>query len=41
MPRIPAAGWQKVLKKYNPEPEFIDLIEKILTYDIDARLKPI
>jgi hypothetical protein len=33
LPKIKSTSWAKILKKYNPEPELIDLIDKILTYD--------
>ena len=40
-PKIPHTGWQKLLKKYKPDPLLVDLIEKILVYDIKERLNPL
>lgn len=41
LPKIPAAGWKKILKKYDPEEDFIDLIEHIMVYDVKERYQPI
>lgn len=39
-PEIPPAKWEKILKKYNVDPLFTDLISKILIYDTEKRLTP-
>lgn len=40
LPKIPHSGWAKLLKRYNPDPLLVDLISKILVYDIRSRLTP-
>jgi glycogen synthase kinase 3 beta len=40
LPEIPETKWEKLLSKYKPEPEFVDLISKILVFDPVKRLKP-
>jgi glycogen synthase kinase 3 beta len=41
MPRIPNVGWQRVLKKFNPEPELVDLLANIIVYDGATRFTPL
>lgn len=38
LPKIPATNWERVFKKYKPEPLLVDLISKILVFDTDKRL---
>ncbi len=33
--------WKKVLKRYNPPDAEIDLIKRILTYDLQSRIRPL
>lgn len=39
-PKIPKVGWERLLKRYKPEPLFVDLISKILVFEVEQRLKP-
>ena len=41
IPKVKGNDWKKVLKRYNPEQLEIDLIKKMLTYDVKERVKPI
>lgn len=34
LPTIQPANWKKILKRYRPEDELIDLIKGLLTYDV-------
>jgi glycogen synthase kinase 3 beta len=40
LPDIPCTPWAKVLEKYKPEPELLDLIAQILVFDPQRRLTP-
>ena len=40
IPKIKGNDWKKILKRYNPEQLEIDLIKKMLTYDVKERVKP-
>jgi serine/threonine protein kinase len=37
---IPHTNWARVLKKFDPEPELINLISQVLVYDVKKRLSP-
>ncbi len=40
LPSIRPTPWEAVLHKYEPEPQLVDLIARILTYDTKARITP-
>ncbi len=40
LPYIKPTPWEVILSKYEAEPELIDLISRMLTYDTKGRISP-
>lgn len=40
IPPMKTHPWKSVLKRFGPEPAFVDLITRILVFDREARLRP-